>query len=140
MALVPRWKGVNPALLERALERERSPRVTRPAPLPEPKAPPKYGNKPGECHQHHVHDSRKEARRCDALHLMEKAGEIRELTLTPTWDLVVEGMSVGRYSADFGYMEKGVSITEDCKGVRTAVYQLKKKLMLAIYGIEIRET
>jgi hypothetical protein len=31
-------------------------------------------------------------------------------------------------------------IVEDSKGVRTPVYKLKKKLMLACHGIEIRET
>ena len=35
--------------------------------------------------------------------------------------------------------KRGNVITEDVKGVKTAVYQLKKKLMKAIYGIDILE-
>lgn len=100
----------------------------------------KYRAKRTLCAKLHKHPSKKEAKRCDELHLLERAGQIRELMMNPAWDLVVEGMSVGRYVADFSYMEKGVSVTEDCKGMRTPVYKLKKLLMKAIYGIDIRET
>jgi len=44
------------------------------------------------------------------------------------------------YRADFVYVQGGKTITEDCKGFRTDVYLLKKKLMKAFYGIEILET
>lgn len=151
----PRWAGVNQKLVDQAMAREHGPGKVfvedvkpgdRLAPgttvfaSREDKKPNKYHAERTECLQRHMHDSKKEALRCNDLHLLEKAGAIRELTLTPAWDLVVEGMSVGRYVADWGYMEKGESITEDCKGVRTPAYKLKKKLMKAIYGIEIRET
>lgn len=45
------------------------------------------------------------------------------------------------YVADFTYFdkEKGVPVVEDVKGMRTAVYKLKKRLMAERYGIEIAE-
>ncbi len=53
-------------------------------------------------------------------------------------------MIVGRYRADFVYEElrKGVwsEVVEDVKGFLTPMYRLKRKLMKAIYGIDIRET
>lgn len=84
--------------------------------------------------------SKKEARRWSELLLLERAGKISQLTRQNSYDLVVNGMSVGRYVADFGYLEAGVRVTEDSKGMLTPVYRLKKKLMLAIHGIEILET
>ena len=44
-----------------------------------------------------------------------------------------------RYVADFTYIEKGVLIIEDAKGMRTEVYKLKKAI-LAAQGIFIRES
>lgn len=43
------------------------------------------------------------------------------------------------YFADFVYREDGRQVVEDTKGVRTADYIIKRKLMLWIYGIKIRE-
>lgn len=110
-----------------------------------PQKPSKYRAKRTTCAHLHKHPSKKEAARCDALHLLERAGMIRELTFQNSYDLVVNGVSVGRYVADFGYLDcKPGTIPartlEDCKGFRTPVYKLKAKLMKAIYGIEIRET
>jgi len=34
---------------------------------------------------------------------------------------------------------EGVPHTEDVKGVKTALYRLKKKMIKAIYGIDIEE-
>jgi len=85
--------------------------------------------------------SRKEANRYQELCLLEKAGEISHLILQPVWKLVVNEMLICKYIADFQYCtEAGDVITEDCKGVLTPVYRLKKKLMKAVYGIEILET
>ncbi len=49
---------------------------------------------------------------------------------------------IGFYKADFRYevTATGERVIEDVKGVRTAVYRLKKKLVKALYGIEIIET
>lgn len=43
------------------------------------------------------------------------------------------------YYADFVYTEDGKKIVEDTKGVRTKDYIIKRKLMLYIHGIKIRE-
>jgi hypothetical protein len=42
--------------------------------------------------------------------------------------------------ADFTYMEDGKLVVEDCKGFKTDVYKIKKKLMLWVHGIRIKET
>ena len=94
--------------------------------------------------------SKKEAGRYQELRLLEKAGDIRELELQKRYPLVVNEVKIATYIADFTYESRVVQemargrvwhpTTEDCKGVRTPVYRLKKKLMLALYSIEIRES
>lgn len=79
-------------------------------------------------------DSRKEANHYCELKLLEKAGAITDLKLQVKFTLHA-GI---KYIADFTYTENGKTIIEDVKGVRTAVYRLKKKLMAAD-GYEIRE-
>jgi hypothetical protein len=44
------------------------------------------------------------------------------------------------YVADFVYTENGKLVVEDCKGCRTEVYKLKKKMTLYFHGIKIKET
>ena len=44
------------------------------------------------------------------------------------------------YIADFVYKQDGRQVVEDTKGVRTADYIIKRKLMLWRYGIKIKET
>lgn len=85
-------------------------------------------------------DSKGEAKRYQELLLLLRAGEISDLKLQVGYDLIVEGTKICKYVADFTYLENHKRIVEDFKGVRTAVYRLKKKLMKAILGIEIRET
>jgi hypothetical protein len=86
-------------------------------------------------------DSRKEARRFAELKLLERAGEIRDLEVHPRYPLTVNEQEVCVYEADFFYREKdGRVVIEDVKGVKTPVYRLKKKLMRALLGVEIRET
>lgn len=85
-------------------------------------------------------DSLKEARRYQALKLLLAAKEIDDLVLQPKLRLAVNGVKVCDYRADFAYLEHGLRVWEDCKGMRTAAYILKKKLVMAIYGIDILET
>lgn len=86
-------------------------------------------------------DSRKEAARYGQLKLLEQAGLIAHLEVHPSYRLTVNGLKVGTYVADFRYAktDTGELIVEDVKGVLTSVYRLKKKLVLAIFGFEIRE-
>lgn len=92
--------------------------------------------------------SQAEARRYQALRLLERAGTIRNLKLQPRYPLVFKGagnalVNVGAYVADFWYLEVDGAverpIIEDVKGVRTPVYRLKKKLVEGIYGVTITE-
>ena len=108
----------------------------------------KYGNVRTSCDGIQF-DSLAEARRYSELKLLEKAGIVRRLSCHPVYRFVVGTIDVGGYEADFSYEERGAvrldgigwdTVVEDVKGVRTAVYRLKKKLMLACHGIEIRET
>lgn len=84
--------------------------------------------------------SKAEAARYQTLIVAERAGEISDLKLQTSWPLVVGGVKVATYRADFEYLDADVRrVVEDVKGVSTPVYKLKKRLMLALHGIEIRE-
>ena len=85
-------------------------------------------------------DSKKEARRYVQLKLLVKAGVVTKLELQPRYDLIINTVKCGFYKADFRYFENGREVVEDVKGMKTPVYNLKKKLIKAIYGIEIFET
>lgn len=84
-------------------------------------------------------DSKREAQRYGALQLMLKAGLISNLRLQVPYQITVNGMKVCKYVADFVYEDKGVEIVEDVKGMKTPIYNLKKKLMKAVFGVVISE-
>ena len=88
-------------------------------------------------------DSRKEADRYQELLLLQRAGLIQDLELQPRYDLVVNGHNLGFYRGDFRYKDVALDtvVLEDVKSpvTRTAVYQLKKKLVKALYEVEITE-
>ena len=109
-----------------------------------------------------IFDSRREAKRYCELAVLEKAGEIQNLQIQKTFVLVPEqragpterykkGIHKGEwkqgtllerpitYIADFAYYENGRLVVEDAKGLRTKEYILKRKLMLYIHGIRIKE-
>ena len=89
-----------------------------------------------------VFSSQKEARRYGELKLLERSGQILDLALQPRFPIVINGVKVCTYVADFSYQKAAdSSITyEDVKGVKTPMYRLKKKLVKACYGVEILET
>ncbi len=84
--------------------------------------------------------SKKEAARYEVLRDMLRDGKITDLRLQVSHQITVNGFKVCRYISDFEYTEDGKPIVEDVKGRITDVYRLKKKLMAACLGIEIRET
>ena len=94
-----------------------------------------------------TYDSRKEAIRAQELRFMLRAGIISNLREQVPYELIPAqkneyGKVVERaviYKADFVYDEKGKTVVEDTKGVRTKEYIIKRKLMLYEYGIRIRE-
>lgn len=108
----------------------------------------KYGNRKTEL-DGMIFDSRKEAARWCELKLMERAGLITDLfrqfpfTILPA-QRNEKGKVIERpvkYVADFVYTDKntGKTVVEDAKGVRTKEYILKRKMMLYLHGIRIKE-
>ena len=93
-------------------------------------------------------DSAKEAARYCELLLLKHTGEITDLERQVPFELIpsqkdAKGKVIERkmtYIADFVYKDKdGKRVVEDVKGMRTEVYKLKRKLMLYVHGIQIRE-
>lgn len=91
-------------------------------------------------------DSRKEYFRWHELSLLEKAGKITGLQRQVRFELIpsqrMDGKVVERpvhYVADFVYQEDGQTVVEDTKGFKTKDYILKRKMMLHMHGIRIRE-
>lgn len=84
--------------------------------------------------------SRREAARYAELKALQRAGVISDLELQPAFPLVVQGIKVATYRADFRYRNRsGEIVVEDVKGVATPVYRLKAKLMLALHKIAVSE-
>ena len=86
-----------------------------------------------------VFDSKAEARRYAELKLLEKANEISDLRLQPKFNCKIHGKKICTYRADFDYYHGDQWVVEDVKGFRTQVYRLKKRLVEALHGVEIRE-
>lgn len=85
-------------------------------------------------------DSELECQRYLILRERHEKGQIFGLQRQPEFTVELNGFRICQYKADFRYVTRGgVSVVEDVKGVRTAVYRLKKKLVEAQYGIEITE-
>ena len=78
-------------------------------------------------------DSIKESKRYLLLRYRLALGEITDLRIHPRIPLIVNGQKIGHYVGDFQYLENGKLILEDVKteATKTAVYQLKKKILLA---------
>ena len=85
-------------------------------------------------------DSKAEALRYAELKLLEASGEITDLTLQPVFELQPafiradgERIDAIRYVGDFAYMEGYTRVVEDTKGVVTAVFAIKRKMLLLRY-------
>ena len=102
--------------------------------------------------------SKKEQYRAEQLKLMQKAGVISNLREQVPYALIpAQYGECGRsfmghttrvllersckYIADFVYTDckTGQTIVEDTKGMRTREYVIKRKLMLYLHGIRIKE-
>lgn len=94
------------------------------------------------------YDSKKEHGRACQLKLMERAGLISNLREQVVFLLIpsqtngegIEERPV-KYKADFVYIDNatGQTVIEDTKGFRTPEYIIKRKLMLQVHGITIKE-
>lgn len=116
----------------------------------------KYGNRRVQ-YQGEWFDSQRELDRWLELRLLEKAGVITNLRRQVKYVLIPEqrepdtiGPRGGRhkgkliesalsYVADHVYERDGQTVVEDSKGFLTAEYKIKRKLMLYVHGIRIRE-
>lgn len=106
-----------------------------------------------------IFDSKREARRWQELKLAEAAGAIGNLERQVRFELIPAqrepdtrgpkgGIKPGKllerkveYIADFVYIDlhTGEKVVEDTKGMRTPDYKIKRKLMLYMHGIRVRE-
>jgi hypothetical protein len=110
----------------------------------------KYRAVKSQCNAGHTHDSKREAIRCNELHLMESAGEISDLIIHPQYWFVINGKQLkhanGRrvgYKSDFEYTdtESGIKVTEDVKGVIVRDWPLRRAVFIALFpGNQLRET
>src|SRR5437870_3744175 len=118
--------------------------VTSSVSLPEPQKPSKYRSQVTTCQKGHQHDSAKESRRCDELHLMQVERTVYDLEIQPKYVLEVKGKKVCTWTADFRYLDEwGHLVIEDVKSSITRTnpaYRIKVKLFTAIYGIKVLET
>ena len=105
-----------------------------------------------------TYDSVKEYKRHCELLLLERAGVIQDLQRQVEFELIpaqrepdrvgvrggkIKGKTIEqavRYIADYVYTENGQKVVEDVKGVKTKDYVIKRKLMLWVHGIRIKET
>ena len=110
----------------------------------------KYGAKQVTWPDGSKFDSQKEANRYFELRLLERAGRITKLRRQVKFVLIpAQKDKRGKilehecsYIADFVYFDcpMGREVVEDCKGYKTDVYKIKKKMMLYFHGIPIMET
>lgn len=88
-------------------------------------------------------DSAAESRRYLLLKMLQKAKHITGLECQVKYPITVNGQKVCDYSADFRYWDckRDCEVVEDVKSepTKTPVYRLKKKLMLAVHGVNIVE-
>lgn len=82
-----------------------------------------------------------EASRYQELMLLQRAGQIQDLELQVPFAIVVNGKKICKYLADFRYFDvaSGKVVTEDAKGYANQLYKLKKKLVEAMYDVQIVE-
>lgn len=103
----------------------------------------KYGARKIKSPDGQVFDSVKEFHRYGVLRLLERAGKIKDLKRQVRFELIPkqDGERACTYVADFVYFDNslGGKVVEDVKGYKTEVYRLKKKLLMWIHGIRIKE-
>lgn len=93
-------------------------------------------------------DSKAEARRWCELKLLERAGQIAHLqrqavyVLAPSvkFDGSKRAQPALKLIVDFSYMEAGRLVLEDVKGVITTAFTIKRHLLKAQHGLDVRLT
>lgn len=97
----------------------------------------KYGNKP-QIVDGIRFASILEAKRYGELKLLQRANLITDLKIHSYWPLTVNGHHVCDYQDDFNYVEDGLRIIEDTKGVVTPDCRIKLALMKAVHGVDVK--
>ena len=85
-------------------------------------------------------DSKRECAHYQELKLLEAAGEISQLRVHPRdFTITINNQRICRYEPDFIFYDElqGRFRIQDVKGVVTALFKLKKKLVEATYDIEV---
>lgn len=101
----------------------------------------KYGNVKATV-RGEVLDSKHEAARFRDLLILQAAGEISELQRQKEFACVFNGIYICSWFCDFYYKQKGKWVVEDAKSAATRkdkVYRIKKKIVEALYDVEIKE-
>lgn len=122
--------------------------MTRPAPRPS-----KYRAVKTQCQHGHIHDSAKEARVCNDLHIRQRAGEITHLEVQPRFRIVIEGEPLrirsdgypnGRavaYTADFAFNDHAEQPPRrrvlDAKGLDLPRSRLLRALAEHVYHFRV---
>lgn len=84
--------------------------------------------------------SKAEGRHYETLRARLYAGLIHDLELQPKFPLIVAGVTVGNYIADFKYyLSDGELVVDEVKGFKTPIYRLKKRIVEAFYGFKVTE-
>lgn len=103
------------------------------------KKAPKYRNRK-TTYNGTLYDSKREAAYAATLDLRQRAGEIIGWDRQVLFRLVVNGVRVTTYRADFVVHHRGGrKEVVDTKGVADRRWPMVRKLMLACYGIEVTE-
>ncbi len=113
---------------------------TIPAALPEKKKGHKFKANP--CERDGIKfASTKEANRYLELKFLQTHRQISDLKMQVPFDLNPGGTHTMKYIADFTYNDQdGNYVVEDSKGFKTKDYLKKRRLMLRVHGIKIKET
>jgi hypothetical protein len=106
----------------------------------------KYNARKTPCQHGHEHASKREAKRCNELHLLQRAGAISDLEYEPVFRFIINGKPVkmgngqiARYTPDFIYVENGQEICEDVKGFTVRDFPLRAALFRCLFPtIELR--
>lgn len=84
--------------------------------------------------------SKAEAKHYVDLRNLQRAGKVTDLELQPRYDIEINGERCGYYLADFRYFDKeeDAEVVIDVKGHDTSLSKLKRKLVKAIHGVDVR--
>lgn len=101
----------------------------------------KYRAKKCCCYAGHVHDSKKEAARCDVLQANVANGNITNLIIGPWFPFIINGVELKHrnghkvgYTADFAYQIKGKQVVEEVKGFVVRDWPLRRAIFKALYS------